>query len=135
MLQHSSFTVGDETTQELMEIQSGLEMEHTLKSEFNCDTDNSREKKNKFTTSKKPLSCFECGKAFISTSKLKFHERIHNGEKPFQCSQCVKKFSQAAHLKTHERTHTGEKPFGCSKCEKKFSQATHLKTHEKIHTQ
>ena len=111
----------DNTTQELMEIESALEMEHTLKSEFNCDTDNSGKKKNEFTYFKKPLSCFECGKAFISTSKLKIHERIHNGEKPFCCSQCDYKCKTSGHLKTHERTHTGEKPFGCSKCDKKFS--------------
>ena len=95
----------DNTTQELMEIQSALEMEHTLKSEFNCDTDNSGKKKNEFTTFKKPLSCFECGKAFISTSKLKIHERIHTGEKPFSCSKCDKAFRESGDLKKHERIH------------------------------
>ena len=110
-----------------MENQTALEMDHTLMSETDCDTDNSGKMKNELATIKKPLSCFECGKAFISTSKLKRHERIHNGEKPFSCSMCDKKFSQAAHLKIHERTHTGEKPFSCSMCGKKFSRADHLK--------
>ena len=135
MLQHSySFTVGDKTTQEQMEIQSALEMELNLKSEFSCGTDNSRKVKNELTTFKKPLSCFECGKAFTSTSKLKIHERIHNGEKPLYCSQCDYKCKTSGDLKTHERTHTGEKPFTCSKCNKAFRESGNLKIHERIHT-
>ena len=47
--------------------------------------------------------CEECGKGFITPSKLQRHSYSHTGQRPFQCTICVKSFSQAANLKTHIR--------------------------------
>ena len=55
---------------------------------------------------KKPYSCQDCEKSFITPSKLQRHTRIHTGEKPFKCETCGKGFSQLGHLKEHERIHT-----------------------------
>ena len=57
------------TAQELMEIQSALEEE----SELSCYPD---EPGDQSTTFKRPLSCYKCGKAFITKSNLKIHERM-----------------------------------------------------------
>ena len=50
--------------------------------------------------------CEECGKAFITPSKLQRHSYSHSGLRPFQCNICAKSFSQTANLKTHiKNTH------------------------------
>ena len=100
---------------QLLEIGKRMfSLENTLENAFRrFDTDNSGEKKNESTTFKKPLRCFEFGKAFISTSKLKIHERIHTGEKPYEWEICAMKFTNNSALTTYTRIHTGEKPFIC----------------------
>jgi uncharacterized Zn-finger protein len=53
--------------------------------------------------------CEECGKAFITPSKLQRHSYSHSGIRPFQCNICAKSFSQSANLKTHmKNTHPSE---------------------------
>jgi hypothetical protein len=53
--------------------------------------------------------CHECGKGFITPSKLQRHSYSHTGAKPFPCAFCAKSFSQTANLKTHMRnTHAEE---------------------------
>ena len=121
----------DTTYEEVMEIQSANNLP-IIKSKLSYETDNPLMTGNG-PAFKKPLSCFECGKWFNSTSKLKTHERIHTGEKPFSCSKCEKKFTTSDNLKTHERIHTGERPFSCLKCEYKCSDKANLKRHERIH--
>ena len=50
--------------------------------------------------------CEECGKGFITPSKLQRHSYSHSGLRPFQCTICGKSFSQSANLKTHiKNTH------------------------------
>ncbi|CAN2390220.1 hypothetical protein PRIEUP_LOCUS256 [Pristimantis euphronides] len=86
-------------------------------------------------TEEKSYSCSECGKCFITRSKLKDHQRKnHTGEKLYSCSECGKDFRQKSVLVIHQRNHTGEKPFSCSECGKDFRQKSHLVTHQRIHT-
>lgn len=47
--------------------------------------------------------CVECGKGFITPSKLQRHSYSHTGQRPFHCDVCAKSFSQSANLKTHIR--------------------------------
>ena len=122
----------DEAYKELMEIQSALNDVPIIKSEISYKTEDPQMSGNG-PTFKKPMSCSNCGKSFMSISKLKLHERIHIGEKPFGCSRCDKKFAYTNVLKVHERTHTNEKPFSCSKCDKSFTVARDLSIHERIH--
>lgn len=50
--------------------------------------------------------CVECGKGFITPSKLQRHSYSHTGLRPFHCDICGKSFSQSANLKTHvKNTH------------------------------
>lgn len=84
---------------------------------------------------KNSVECKECGKFFISNSKLKRHGLVHTKETPFQCTfeGCEKRFSLDFNLKTHLRLHTGERPFVCKLCNKTFTQSVNLKTHLAYH--
>jgi len=48
-------------------------------------------------------TCLECGKVFVTPSKLRRHRFTHSGLRPFQCNVCGKSYSQSANLKTHVR--------------------------------
>merc|ERR1712045_985645 len=58
------------------------------------------------SSSRLRYKCEECGKGFITPSKLQRHSYSHSGLRPFQCTICAKSFSQSANLKTHiKNTH------------------------------
>ena len=57
-------------------------------------------------TGKNRYRCAECGKGFITPSKLQRHTYSHTGQRPYHCDVCGKSFSQSANLKTHiKNTH------------------------------
>ena len=86
-------------------------------------------------TNEKPFQCTYCEKKFTSGSTLTKHIRLHTGEKPFECTVCGKRFTESTHRTSHMRTHTGDKPFECDVCGKKFSQSGQLKTHKQMHSE
>ncbi|NXF93755.1 ZNF71 factor, partial [Eubucco bourcierii] len=53
----------------------------------------------------KPYSCGDCGKSFVTSSKLNYHRRIHTGERPYSCGDCGKSFATTSHLKRHCTIH------------------------------
>ena len=91
--------------------------------------------RNSHTTS---YECKDCGKAFISNSKLRRHQLVHTKETPFGCTfeGCEKRFSLDFNLRTHLKLHTGERPFVCrtENCKKSFTQFINLKTHMTSHS-
>ncbi|XP_045843373.1 zinc finger protein 837 [Meles meles] len=52
--------------------------------------------------------CDQCGKAFVRTSSLLQHERIHTRERPYECAQCGKAFVRCSGLHRHQKTHSAE---------------------------
>ncbi|CAL8129164.1 unnamed protein product [Orchesella dallaii] len=72
--------------------------------------------------------CEKCKKWVYSSSHLKKHMGIHNGERAFDCSICGKTFRQRTELKSHLKVHS-EKLISCPKCPKTFRTSNGLRVH------
>ncbi|KAK2519113.1 Gtf3a [Columba guinea] len=72
-----------------------------------------------------------CGKYFSTPSRLKRHEKIHEGYacKKENCSYTAKTWTEL--LKHNKESHT--EPIVCSTCYKTFKRKDYLKQHQKTH--
>lgn len=65
----------------------------------------------------RPHECSECGKSFITrTASSVIITEFTLGERPYECSECGKSFTRKNNLIIHLRVHSGERPYECSEC-------------------
>ena len=69
-------------------------------------------------------ACAECGKTFLSKSKLNQHNKWHQDKKCDECGKVFKKGNFARHLKVH-----ADSVITCQICAKTFSRTDSLQTH------
>jgi hypothetical protein len=75
-----------------------------------------------------------CAREFKTSSHLRRHGFVHNGERPHPCPYCERRFARHGDLKVHTRTHTGERPYECNTCGRTFVQASAFARHRRLHT-
>jgi len=81
----------------------------------------------------KPFKCSQCGKAFVSTTELAGHVRIHTGQRPFKCSQCDNCYRTQSTLAVHMKSHEKEKRYKCTYCEVTCPTLSKLYDHYMLH--
>nr|CAD7207324.1 unnamed protein product [Timema douglasi] len=81
----------------------------------------------------KQFKCEECGKDFVTRSKLNRHGFRHTGQKPHKCDVCGKYFGDVGNLRQHLVIHSGVKPFKCEVCGKCFNVKKNLRRHGVVH--
>jgi KRAB domain-containing zinc finger protein len=89
-------------------------------------------------TLKKPFSCAECGRHFVSKGTVRVHIRTHTDKRTTVCGICKKAFRTVDALKQHKFVHMtdeekNKKGFPCTICDKKFSRRTKLEYHMRRH--
>ena len=84
-------------------------------------------------TAERRHKCTFCGAAFLHSSHVKKHTRIHTGERPFICPDCGAAFTENGALKRHLRVHTRDKPYHCVLCSKAYSDSSSLRRHLQTH--
>jgi len=77
----------------------------------------------------KDLECKVCFKVFSNRSKLKIHNKIHEGKLDFACHVCDRKFATNYALNKHLMVH--EKSFECQYCKKIYARKDNLDSHLK----
>ena len=102
-----------------------------------CSTFKYRTKNSSTNGTERPFRChFEgCEKAYVKSSHMRQHMRIHSGDRPYVCEHpdCSMRFMRKDELTRHTRKHTGEKPFECDICHKTFIRSDHLALHQDRH--
>ncbi|XP_072038805.1 uncharacterized protein [Amphiura filiformis] len=81
-------------------------------------------------TNELPHKCDECGRTYLTATRLRAHKKIH-GEKKFHCELCSHSFVMSKDLRKHMRVHTGVKPFKCDFCDERFHFSQDVKRHLK----
>lgn len=81
----------------------------------------------------KPFKCSQCGIAFVSTTELAGHVRIHTGQRPFKCTQCENCYRTQSTLAVHMKSHAKEKRYKCSYCEVTSPTLSKLYDHYILH--
>ncbi|XP_037042816.1 zinc finger protein 468-like [Bradysia coprophila] len=71
-------------------------------------------RRRRYCKESKKLYCTVCGKAFICSSHLFTHLRIHTDEKSFKCEECGVAFTRTGNLDIHRRIHTGRALYKCN---------------------
>ncbi|XP_034234219.1 gastrula zinc finger protein XlCGF57.1-like [Thrips palmi] len=78
--------------------------------------------------------CKECGKNFLTSSRLKTHMLTHTDVKPYACEVCQSKFRTLSNLLAHKKRHSADPRFVCKTCGKEFLSSSGLSRHEILHT-
>lgn len=78
--------------------------------------------------------CKDCGKSFLTSSRLKTHILTHTDVKPFNCEVCQNKFRTLSNLLAHKKRHSAEPRYVCKTCGKEFLSYSGLSRHEILHT-
>lgn len=93
-----------------------------------------------YVEEEKPLKCEECGKEFVTKSKLTWHNSMFHTIKKQTSSQttdisCEKQNSKIlARLQSTSSKQNLNKTYKCSFCPRTFRTNVHLKAHKRLHT-
>lgn len=78
--------------------------------------------------------CKQCSYVAKSTSRLEIHKLYrHQTERNYECAICLKTFKQRGDLRAHVRRHQIVEPYKCDKCDFETLNEEGLNTHAKIH--
>ena len=75
------------------------------------------------------FSCHICMKSLSSSSSLRTHMKLHQGQYNYNCPTCNKGFTSKSMLRGHMSWHTGIKEFRCPLCSKEMRYQHEVKIH------
>ncbi|XP_044192022.1 oocyte zinc finger protein XlCOF6-like isoform X3 [Thunnus albacares] len=83
---------------------------------------------------KRPFSCPECGRRFVTQAAVEMHMRTYLEGKKFRCQFCGAAFCHDVDLRQHSQYHRADKPFRCTQCDKRFAYRARLSYHMRSHS-